>query len=129
MHKQVIFKYFLYLLPMKNRKTYHNTSQQRFSWALVVLFCLFVSSIEFFPVAPNQTRTEASSEQPDQSFLDVAVDAVVPFVLQVANTVFYLISKLFQVDFSLPLPPIGSVEFVNSLTEILFERIISPQWP
>jgi spore maturation protein SpmA len=114
---------------MKNRNTYHNTSQQRFSWALVVLFCLFVSSVEFFPVAPNQTRTEASSEQPDQSFLDVAVDAVVPFVLQVANTVFYLISKLFQVDFSLPLPQVGTIEFVNSLTEILFERIISPQGP
>jgi hypothetical protein len=61
--------------------------------------------------------------------LDVAVDAVIPFVLQVANTVFYLISKLFQVDFSLPLPQSGTVAFVNSLTEILFERIISPQGP
>jgi hypothetical protein len=114
---------------MKNRNTYHSTSQQRFSWALVVLFCLFVSSIEFFPSSTNQTRPEPTSEQPDQSFLDVAVDAVVPFVLQVANTVFYLISKLFQVDFSLPLPQAGTVAFVNSLTEILFERIISPHGP
>jgi hypothetical protein len=114
---------------MKNRNTYHSTSQQRFSWALVVLFCLFVSSIEFFPSATEQTRTEKSSEQPDQSFLDVAVDAVIPFVLQVANTVFYLISQIFQIDFSLPLPQSGTVSFVNSLTEILFERIISPQGP
>jgi hypothetical protein len=114
---------------MKNRKTYHSTSQQRFSWALVLLFCLFVSSIEFFPAANEQSRTEQSSEQPDQSFLDVAVDAVIPFVLQVANTVFYLISQIFQVDFSLPLPQSGTVSFVNALTEILFERIISPQGP
>ena len=114
---------------MINRNTYHSTSQQRFSWALVVLFCLFVSSIEFFPSATEQTRTEQSSEQPDQSFLDVAVDAVIPFVLQVANTVFYLISQIFQIDFSLPLPQVGTVSFVNSLTEILFERIISPQGP
>ena len=110
---------------MKNRKTTHSTSQQRFSWALVLLFCLFVSSIEFFPAANEQSRTEQS----DQSFLDVAVDAVIPFVLQVANTVFYLISQIFQVDFSLPLPQSGTVSFVNSLTEILFERIISPQGP
>lgn len=114
---------------MKNRKTYHSTSQQRFSWALVLLFCLFVSSIEFFPATNEQSRTEQSSEQPDQSFLDVAVDAVIPFVLQVANTVFYLISQIFQVDFSLPLPQSGTVSFVNALTEILFERIISPQGP
>ena len=114
---------------MKNRNTYHSTSQQRFSWALVVLFCLFVSSIEFFPNAPEKSRPEQSTEQPAQSFLDVAVDAVIPFVVQVANTVFYLISQISQVDFSLPLPQVGTVSFVNSLTEILFERIISPQGP
>jgi hypothetical protein len=114
---------------MKNRKTYHSTSQQRFSWALVLLFCLFVSSIEFFPSSTNQTRPEPTSEQPDQSFLDVAVDAVVPFVLQVANTVFYLISQLFRVDFFLNLPQVAAASFVNSFTEILLERIISPQGP
>lgn len=114
---------------MKNRKTYHSTGQQRFSWALVLLFCLFVSSIEFFPAATEQSRTEQSSEHPDQSFLDVAVDAVIPFVLQVANTVFYLISQIFQVDFSLSLPQVETAYFVNSLTEILFEQIISHQGP
>jgi len=114
---------------MKNRKTNQRTSKQRFSWALVVLFCLFVSSVEFFPTTPEKSRSEQSSEQPDQSFLDVAVDAVIPFVVQVANTVFYLISQISQIDFSLPLSQVGKVSFVNPLTEILFERIISPQGP
>jgi hypothetical protein len=114
---------------MKNRNTYYSTSKQRFSWALVLFFCLFVSSIEYFPSEGNQSRTEQSSEQPGQSFLDVAVDAVVPFALEVANTVFYLISKLFRVDFSINLPQVAAASFVNSFTEILFERIISPQGP
>ena len=61
--------------------------------------------------------------------MDVAVDAVVPFALEVANTVFYLISQLFRVDFSLHLPQVTAASFVNSFTEILFERIISPQGP
>ena len=125
----MIFKYFLYLSPVKNRNTYHSTSKQRLSWALVVLFCLFVSSIEFFPNNPEEVRTEQSAEQPNQSFLDVAVDAVIPFVLQVTNTVFYLISQIFSIDFSLPLPKSTAISFVNQLTEILFERIISPQGP
>jgi hypothetical protein len=114
---------------MKNRNTYYSTSKQRFSWALVLFFCLFVSSIEYFPSAGNQSRTEQSAEQPDQSFLDVAVDAVVPFALEVANTVFYLISQLFQVDFFIHLPQVAAASYVNSFTEILFERIISPQGP
>jgi len=114
---------------MKNRNTYHSTSKQRFSWALVLFFCLFVSSIEYFPSEGNLSRTEQSAEQPGQSFLDVAVDAVVPFALEVANTVFYLISQLFRVDFSLHLPQVAGASFVNSFTEILFERIISPQGP
>ncbi|MDA0314144.1 MAG: hypothetical protein O2829_04820 [Bacteroidetes bacterium] len=114
---------------MKNRNTYYNTSKQRFSWALVLFFCLFVSSIEYFPSEANQSRTEQSSEQPGQRFLDVAIDALVPFALEVANTVFYLISQFFRVDFSLPLPQVGAASYVNSFTEILFERIISPQGP
>ena len=114
---------------MKNRNPYYSTNKQRFSWALVLFFCLFVSSIEYFPSEGNQSRTEKSSEKPGQSFLDVAVDAVVPFALEVANTVFYLISQLFRVDFSLHLPQVTAASFVNSFTEILLERIISPQGP
>jgi spore maturation protein SpmA len=114
---------------MKNRNTYYSTSKQRFSWALVLFFCLFVSSIEYFPAKVKQSRTEQSAEQPAHSFLDVAVDAVVPFALEVANTVFYLISQLFQVDFLAHLPKVEAASFVNSFTEILLERIISPQGP
>ena len=93
---------------MKNRNTYYSTSKQRFSWALVLFFCLFVSSIEYFPSEGKQSRTEQSSEKPGQSFLDVAVDAVVPFALEVANTVFYLISQLFRVDFLVHLPQVAA---------------------
>ncbi|WP_332912946.1 hypothetical protein [Algoriphagus boritolerans] len=36
-------------------------------------------------------------------FLSVAVDAVVPFVLHVANTVLYLIYQLFSFELKLPI--------------------------
>ena len=123
------FKYFLSLSSMKNKAHNRTPFQQRFSLMLALLLCLFVSSVEYLPEGKAQATSEQSAEQPGQHFLDVAVDAVVPFVVQVADTVFYLISLVFRFDIALPLPGSSSASYVNSLAEILFERIISTKGP
>jgi hypothetical protein len=123
------FKYCLYLPLMKNRTIYSNTFQQRFSVLMALLFCLFVSSIEYIPQHEDAAKTEQSSENPDQTFLNVAVDAVVPFVLHVADTVLYLIYQIFSFEFKIPTHQAVSAFFSNQLIEILFERIISTKGP
>jgi hypothetical protein len=114
---------------MKNKSHNRTSFKQRFSLMLALLLCLFVSSVAYLPEAKAEVRSEQGAEQPGQHFLDVAVDAVVPFVVQVADTVFYLISFVFRFDVDLPLPPSSSASFVNALAEILFERIISTKGP
>ena len=114
---------------MKNKAHNRSPFQQRFSLMLSLLLCLFVSSVEYLPEGKAQAPSEQSAEQPGQHFLDVAVDAVVPFVVQVADTVFYLIPLVFRFDIALPLPGPSSASYVNSLAEILFEPIISTKGP
>lgn len=114
---------------MKNRTLHSNTFRQRFSVLMALLFCMFVSSIEYIPNHQDSSKTEQSSENPDQTFLDVAVDAVVPFVLHVADTVLYLIYQIFSFEFKMPVHQAVSTFYPNQLIEILFERIISTQGP
>lgn len=114
---------------MKNRTIYSNTFRQRFSVLMALLICLFVSSIEYIPQHKEAVKSEQSSENPDQTFLNVAVDAVVPFVLNVADTVLYLIYQIFSFEFKIPTHQAVSAFFPNQLIEILFERIISTKGP
>jgi len=114
---------------MKNKAHTRTSFQQRFSLLMALLLCLFVSSVEYLPEGKTQAPSEQSAEQPGQHFLDVAVDAVVPFVVQVADTVFYLISFVFRLDLEAPLPRSSTASYVNTLAEILFERIISTKGP
>lgn len=127
--KSLIFKYCLYLPNMKSRIIHNNLFQQRFTLIMALLFCLFISSVEYVPQDGNSIKTEQSSDNQDQTFLSVAVDAVVPFVLNVANTVFYLIHKIFSFEFKIPSLQAVSAFFSNQLVEILFERIISTKGP
>jgi hypothetical protein len=114
---------------MKNKKIHSNTLRQRFSLLLALLFCFFVSSVEYIPTHQDSTKSEKSNDNPDQTFLNVAVDAVVPFVLNVADTVFYLIYQIFSFEFKIPSHQAVSSFFPNQLIEILFERIISTKGP
>lgn len=125
----MIFKYCLYLRRMKNRIIHNSLFQQRFTLLMALLFCLFISSVEYMPQDGEIAKTEHSSENPDQTFFNVAVDAVVPFVLHVADTVFYLIYQVFSFEFNLPIHQAVSAFYPNHLIEILFERIISTQGP
>lgn len=114
---------------MKTRETHSSLFQQRFTLIMALLFCLFVSGLEYLPQEAAVDQTEQASENPDQTFINVAVDAVVPFVLHVAHTVLYLIYQVFSFEIKLPAIPAISAFAPNQLVEILFERIISPQGP
>jgi hypothetical protein len=114
---------------MKNKTRHSGNFRQRFSLLLAMLFCLFVSSVEHIPTHQLSSKTEQSSENSDQTFLNVAVDAVVPFVIHVADTVFYLIYQIFSFEFKIPNYQAVSAFFPNQLIEILFERIISTKGP
>ena len=103
--------------------------QQRFTLLIALLFCLFVSSVEYLPQEGNISKTETAADNPDQTFLNVAVDAVVPFAVHVADTVFYLIHHVFSIEFKFPLHQAVSSFYPTHLVEILFERIISTQGP
>ena len=114
---------------MKPGIIHNSLFQQRFTLVMALLLCLFISSVEYMPQEGEIAKTEHSSENPDQSFLNVAVDAVVPFILHVADTVFYLIYHVFSFEFKLPTHQAVSAFYPNHLVEILFERIISTQGP
>jgi hypothetical protein len=114
---------------MKNKTFHSNLFQQRFTLLMALLFCLFISSVEYMPQHGEIAKSEQNSDNSDQTFLNVAVDAVVPFVLHVANTVFYLIYHVFSFELRLPTLQAVSAFYPNQLVEILFERIISTKGP
>jgi hypothetical protein len=96
---------------------------------MAILFCLFISSVEYVPQEGGAVKTEQSSDNQDQTFVSIAVDAVVPFVLHVANSVLYLIYQIFTFEFKIPILQAVSAFYPNQLVEILFERIISTKGP
>ncbi|MDO9551684.1 hypothetical protein [Rhodonellum sp.] len=109
--------------------------KQRITLMMVLLFCSLISGVEYFPQedATASASVEVSSD-PDassdaQTFLNVAVDAVVPFVTTLSQQIFYLIyeniSLASQISFEVP----SSTPFTNPFLKILFERIISPNAP
>lgn len=114
---------------MKNRIIHSNLFQQRFTLMMALLFCLFISSVEYVPQNGETSKTEQASKNQDQTFINVAVDAVVPFILHVADTVLYLIYQVFSFEFEIPSLQAVSAYYPNQLVEILFERIISTKGP
>lgn len=112
-----------------NSKIFH----QRITMMLALLLCLFISSVEYIPDTTDTISLEqqdnSSDQDQNQTFLNVAVDAVVPFVVHVSHTVMYLIYKIeleengsFEVE-------TNTFSHFNQLVEILFERIISTKGP
>ncbi|WP_338220583.1 hypothetical protein [Algoriphagus sp. oki45] len=113
----------------KNFGTSSNLWKQRLTMLLVLFLCFFVSSVEYLPSAADQVNTEQTAENPDQTIISVALDAVVPFAVQVADTVLYLIYQIFSFELKLPTLQAVSASIPNSLVETLFERIISTKGP
>ena len=114
---------------MKPTRTYTSLMRQRVTLMLAILFCMFVSSIEYTPSQDEITKTEQQSDHPEQTFLNVAVDAVVPFALQIAHSVFYLLYQVFSFEIELPSIQTTAASIPISWVEILFEQIISTKGP
>ncbi|WPR74783.1 hypothetical protein [Algoriphagus sp. NG3] len=118
---------------MKVSKRNSNLFQQRLTVMLALLLCLFISSIEYIPEAAEGVKVEkkdqATSNDQDQTFLNVAVDAVVPFVVHVSHSLLYLIHEVVNFEGATLISEATSVFQPNQLGEILFERIISTKGP
>ncbi|MCH7402520.1 hypothetical protein ACFOUP_17575 [Belliella kenyensis] len=120
---------------MKQSDQKYSLIRQRITLVMVLFFCMLVSGMEYFPsdVRDDQTKTESSKESkesnPNQTFLDVAVDAVVPFVTTIAQSTFYVIYEI--LDFERISTFNSNLSIVSNLTfrEVLFERIISTNAP
>lgn len=109
--------------------------KQRITLFMVLAFCSLISGVEYFP--QEDTTTSISVEAPSnpdanpesQTFLNVAVDAVVPFVTTLSQQIFYLIYENIilesQISFEFPI----NTTFSNTFLEILLQRIISPNAP
>ena len=75
---------------------------ERMTLVLVMFFCVFISSSEFFVEGNNKQEVagiEQSSEKeeiPDEqnTFLHTAIDAVVPFVVGTVDQAFHLIYEI-----------------------------------
>ncbi|SFT75832.1 hypothetical protein SAMN04489724_2058 [Algoriphagus locisalis] len=118
---------------MKETKRNSNLFQQRLTVMLALLLCLFISSVEYIPENAGSTKIEKqekpSSSDQDQTFLNVAVDAVVPFVVHVSHSILYLIHDVVSFEGTSFVTESTSVFQPNQLVEILFERIISTKGP
>lgn len=118
---------------MKATKRNSNLFQQRLTVMLALLLCLFISSVEYLPENEDSTKIEKqekpSSSGQDQTFLNVAVDAVVPFVVHVSHSILYLIHDIVSFEGSTFITESTSVFQPNQLVQILFERIISTKGP
>ncbi len=121
--------------PMKKNRRNIANWKQRATLVLVIFFCMLISSAEHLTVLQQQSENQKEvqklpeSQTETETFLSIAVDAVVPFVTVLAQQVFYLIYEnikfenpvTFLLDFNLP--------YNLPFWEILFERIISTNAP
>ncbi len=118
---------------MKTTNRNSNLFQQRLTVMLALLLCLFISSVEYIPEhggsAEVEQQEKPNSTDQNQTFLNVAVDAVVPFVVNVSHSILYLIHKIVSFEGSTFLTESTSVVQPNQLLQILFERIISTKGP
>lgn len=118
---------------MKATNRNSNLFQQRLTVMLALLLCLFISSVEYIPEAGGADKVEKRDKAPsgdqDQTFLNVAVDAVVPFVVHVSQNALHLIYELVHFEESGFITESTTVFQPNQLVEILFERIISTKGP
>ena len=103
---------------------------------LTMMFCMLVAGTEYLPqqakeYSPDKKEQSNKADQSsdNQTFLNIAIDAVVPFVTVLSQQVFYLIYE--NIVFEKPSVSDLGVAFPVNLPywEILLERIISPNAP
>ena len=124
----------LYLPPVSKKRRHSAIWRQRATLLLVMFFCLLVSVLEYIP-QPDPTHLSSQQEQQqepqdeNQTFLNIAVDAVVPFVTVIGQQILYLIYE--NISFDRPVNTYFSFSLPTNIPywEILLERIISTNAP
>jgi len=117
---------------MKQKNRNSDLFRKRLAVGFALLFCLFFSSLEYLNESIQDSAIEMQeqgTENENQTFVSVAVDAVVPFALHITQTAFRLIYELVESENQLIETIIQPVGFTSSLGELFFERVISPQGP
>ncbi|MEX2512574.1 MAG: hypothetical protein WD398_06695 [Cyclobacteriaceae bacterium] len=120
----------------KNRRN-SKLMHERMTLILVLFFCVFISSPEFFVEEDVRTTNEvlqspvndSEDNQDQKTFLHSAIDAVVPFVVFAVDHVFHLIYEIIgseAADFRVRLT---ENLLYNHYFEVLFEQIISVNAP
>lgn len=125
---------FLYLPPVSKKKRHSAIWRQRASLLLVIFFCMLVSGLEYLP-QPDPTHLSSQhgqkqeSQDENQTFLNIAVDAVVPFVTVIGQQILYLIYE--NISFDKPESSNLGISLPTNFPywEILLERIISTNAP
>lgn len=127
---------FLYLLPVRKKGNHIEIWKQRASLMLVLFLCMLISGVEYLPqqeMDSSRSKMELGqdpSEQTEQqTFLNIAVDAVVPFITVVGQQVFHLIFENIIFDNQNELGKDISLLFNLVYWEILLEQIISINAP
>jgi len=102
---------------------------------LVVFFCMLISGSERF-ISFSATDSPAKMEQKagdhssdEQTFVSVAVDAVVPFATTIAQNAFYLIYEILGFETEKFTYEETTSQYTGHFLEILLTRIISPNAP
>lgn len=118
---------------MNNSKNNSNLFQQRITMMLALLLCFFISSVEYLPEQVSDIKIE-NQDIPDttdqnQTYLNVAVDAVVPFVVQVSQATLQLIYEAIHFESQIIATEPTREHIPNQLVKVLFERIISTKGP
>jgi len=107
--------------------------KERMTIILVVFFCMLISGSEkFISFSGTDVKIEQKSSghaSDEQSFVSVAVDAVVPFATTVAQNTFYLIYEILGFETEKFSNEETAPQYTSHFLEILLTRIISPNAP
>lgn len=127
---------FLYLLPVRKQGNHIDIWKQRASLVLVLFFCMLISGVEYLPQqemdgfqSKKELGHDPSDQTEQQSYLNVAVDAVVPFITVLGQQVFHLIFENIIFEKKNELGKDISLLFNLVYWEILLEQIISINAP
>ncbi|NVK48899.1 MAG: hypothetical protein HWE09_03980 [Cyclobacteriaceae bacterium] len=115
---------------MRQKSNINKLWQRRLTLVLAMLLCFFVASVEYVAEQePVKVESHQNSDSGDFSMLSVAVDAVVPFAVQISQTALYFIYELISFEPHTFVVSTFPVPQENQLVQILFERIISTKGP
>lgn len=130
------FDLFLYLWFMNKNQGHRNVVKERLTILLVFFFCFLISSSEYIiedsPTGTSQEQTGSQDKEgspEEQTFFSAAVDAVVPFVFTTVDQALHLIYELVGFEELVYCTGTVLVKHPSYFSEILLERIISPNAP